>query len=268
MGNKTSSVIGEKWNNWTILEEIGYTASGHLKVIAKCDCGTIKEVYYSKLKHGTSKSCGRCNHIEIKKGNKYSRWHVIGEKPVLQNQQKYWLCKCDCGTEKLVNEYKLSHGLTTSCGCFRSESVSKRMKTHGISHSGIYREWQHMKRRCLSDAECKDRYYDRGIKVCDEWNLDFEAFYEYVSKLEHFNEKGYSLDRIDNDGNYEPGNVRWATVKEQARNRENSVHVMYKGVDWLFCDLVEKRQLPYQTIRRRIKNGWSVEEAIDTPIRH
>lgn len=267
MGRIIPCTVGEKWNSWTVIEEVGYSKSGHLKVIAKCDCGTIREVYYSKLKYGTSKSCGKCNHIEVKKGDKYGRWNVIGDESVIRFKNKHWLCKCECGTEKFVNEYKLIHGLSISCGCYSRESVSKRMKVHGISHTKIYSEWQHMRRRCLPNAECKKNYYDRDIKVCEEWQNDFEAFYDYVSKLEHYGEKEYSLDRINNDKNYEPGNVRWASCKEQSRNKTNTIHVNYKGIDWILCELLEKKNLPYQTIRRRIKNGWSIEKAIDTPIK-
>lgn len=258
---------GEKWNSWTILNEIGYTSGGHLKVLAKCDCGTVREVYYSKLKRGTSKSCGKCNSIIPKKGEKYGRWIVIGDTSITKYRQRYWLCKCECGTEKDVSEYKLTHGLSKSCGCFASESVSQRMKMHGKSHTKIHSEWIHMRRRCMPNAECKSRYYDRGIIVCKEWETNFDAFYRYVSTLEHFGEDGYSLDRIDNDGNYEPGNVRWASMKEQSRNRGNSIHVFYKGDEWLFCELIERKQLPYSTIVSRIRNGWDIEKAIDTPIK-
>lgn len=98
--------------------------------------------------------------------------------------------------------------------------TSKALKTHGMRHTKIYHVWQSMKDRCNNSKN--KRYVDwgaRGIRVCDEWQDSFQKFYDHVSQLPHFAEEGYSLDRINNDGNYEPGNVRWATAKEQNQNQ-------------------------------------------------
>lgn len=96
-------------------------------------------------------------------------------------------------------------------------------KKHGLIHHRLYRIWGCMKTRCLNPKdEHFPLYGGRGITICDEWKDDFQAFYDYVSLLPHFGEKGYSLDRINNDGNYEPDNVRWATATEQANNKRNS----------------------------------------------
>jgi hypothetical protein len=101
-----------------------------------------------------------------------------------------------------------------------NESRGKSRITHHKSSEKIYLAWQGMRSRCFKRYNKSYKYYGgRGITVCDEWNNSFQAFYDYVSQLPHFGEKGYSLDRIDNDGNYEPNNVRWATQKEQCNNR-------------------------------------------------
>lgn len=95
-----------------------------------------------------------------------------------------------------------------------------RYKTHGMSQSPIYRKWHDMKTRCYYSGNISYKNYGgRGITVCEEWRNSFQAFYDYVSQLPHYGEPGYSLDRIDNDGNYEPGNVRWATKLMQMNNR-------------------------------------------------
>lgn len=101
-----------------------------------------------------------------------------------------------------------------------NESRGKGKTTHHKSNEKIYQVWQGMRKRCFYKSHKNyDCYGGRGITVCEEWNNSFQAFYEYVSELPHYGKKGYSLDRIDNDGNYEPGNVRWATQKEQCNNR-------------------------------------------------
>lgn len=140
-----------------------------------------------------------------------------------------WICKCDCGNEFKTTSVSLTSGRTISCGCVRRKKASENAKsgnnrrTHGMRGTKIYYVWCQMKQRCFNP---KHKYYEnwggRGITVCDEWKNDFQAFYDYVSQLPHFREEDYSLDRINNDGNYEPGNVRWATHYEQVHNRRNS----------------------------------------------
>lgn len=264
---KTPNTVGEVWGNWTILEEVGYRGDGHLYVKAKCSCGTIREVLYSRLKRGKSKSCGKCNSKEDLTGQQFYRWTALRKADESKNSNQWYYCRCECGTEKIISAYKLKHGLTHSCGCYLSDSVKERMSTHAMSKTKIFSEWLHMRRRCSPNVECHDRYYDRGIRVSAEWDASFETFYEYVSKLEHYGEPNYSLDRINNNGNYEPGNVRWATYKTQARNTENNVYITYKGEKRLLCELVEEKGYNYQTIYGRLKRGWTGDEAIDTPIK-
>ena len=137
-----------------------------------------------------------------------------------------WECRCDCGKTSFVRSTCLLRGTSTSCGCKARESASaiaktgKNRRTHGQNRTKTHVLWQHMKQRCFNPniSSFKD-YGGRGISVCNEWRNSFQAFFDYVSKLPHFDEPGYSLDRINNDGNYEPGNVRWATRTEQNNNR-------------------------------------------------
>lgn len=139
-------------------------------------------------------------------------------------------------------------------------SVKGINSTHQMSQTKIYKEWAHMKQRCFYE---KDRMYyrygARGITVCNEWKNSFEAFYKYVSKLPHYGEKCYSLDRINNDGNYEPGNVQWATAKAQIKNRSNAIIFNGKSLqEWS-----EELGIKYSTLYMRIYGyKWPLEKAL------
>lgn len=155
-------------------------------------------------------------------GQRFGRLTVIaceGSK----NNQIHWLCRCDCGGETIASTAHLRSGHTQSCGCLKREITGNLRRTHGRHKEPIYGVWAQMRQRCSSPTSKDYKYYGaRGISVCPEWD-SFEAFFEYVSKLPHFGEPGRSLDRTENNGNYEPGNVRWATMYEQAQNRRRRI---------------------------------------------
>lgn len=139
-------------------------------------------------------------------------------------------------------------------------------RTHGMSGTKIYCRWFDIKRRC-NDERCAgyEDYGGRGIKVCDEWKNDFSAFYDYVSKLPHFGEEGRSIDRINNDGNYEPGNVRWATTTEQLRNRrpyKTSVMLTFNGETKCLAAMAKKYGIKEVTVRARYSRGLPIEKVL------
>lgn len=158
-------------------------------------------------------------------GHRFGRLLVL-ERATSVTRHTRWLCRCDCGETVSVYAHSLRRGFTRSCGCLRREAAREIIEInrglepnliHGMTESPEYRSWCHMKQRCLNPNSIRyERWGGRGIKICPQWLNSFETFYADVGERPS---PIHSIDRINNDGNYEPGNVRWATHKEQRNNR-------------------------------------------------
>jgi hypothetical protein len=162
----------------------------------------------------------------IAPGARFGRLTVLEPVEGHAKAGRKYRCRCDCGGESMPMGYRLRNEHTRSCGCLQRERASEANLVHGASHGGqnhrTYRTWKNMRNRCNNPNSPDFRWWGaRGIKVCDEWGGPdgFPRFRDHVLALPHRGEPGRSLDRIDNDGDYEPWNVRWGTHVEQARNR-------------------------------------------------
>jgi hypothetical protein len=202
---------------------------------------------------------------DIKVGDRFGRLVVISER-FLDAGRSAYRCRCDCGTEHVVRHTNLLSA-TRSCGCIGRELSSARQQTHGLTRAGArppeYACWRGMKARCENPkATGFERYGGRGIRVCDRWRNSFEAFLEDMGRRPSLE---YTLERDDNDGPYEPGNVRWATRPEQNRNQRVSRRLTFEGETLPLQDWAERLGFRVQTLHRRLKAGWPVDRAFTTP---
>jgi hypothetical protein len=206
----------------------------------------------------------------ITPGDRCSRWTVLDKSEMRHYpsgaQQLFWMCRCDCGTEQWVGDYKLRTGHSRSCGCLQAGVTTKRSLKHGHSKRGertsIYGIWRNMVSRCTNPNMPEyARYGARGITLCERW-MTFENFLEDMGEPP----EGLTLDRLDNNGNYHKENCCWRTPVEQARNRRNTINVTFNGETRPLIEWCERLGLSYRTIRARHAAGWSTEELFTVPI--
>lgn len=157
----------------------------------------------------------------------------------------FWLCKCDCGNQVIVEsgDLKKKYGGTKSCGCYRKE----RNRTHGKSDTRLYRIWRGIKERCLN-KNC-DRYKDygeRNITICKEWKDNFENFYNW--SINNGYKENLTIDRINNDDGYNPKNCRWITKFEQNQNRKHHIYIEYNGSKYNLAQYSRIVNLPYMKL--------------------
>lgn len=194
-------------------------------------------------------------------GQRYGRLTVLAE-VLPRTRPRFWSCLCDCGNEHKVSASNLLNGHTKSCGCYYRERRKTVNVTHGAVGTKEYATWKGMKERCLSPKNKRyQRYGGRGISVCRRWSESFEAFLEdmgYAPTSTH------TIDRKDNNGDYEPSNCRWATPKEQANNRTSNIQVVYEGVRYPSLKLLAfALGLSYDSLRRNRQKTETIEQAVE-----
>ena len=209
-------------------------------------------------------------HIAV--GTPFGRLRVVGPADVrilpCGAKRAQSLCVCECGATKPIDNANLRSGKVRSCGCLVRDTRTSMHVTHGAARAGKltpeYIAWRSMTSRC--DNPGNDDYHNyggRGISYHPTWS-DFAVFFQYVG---HKPSPKHSLDRFPNqNGNYEPGNVRWATPTEQGRNKRNNILLTFGGETLCLTEMADKYGMKEATVRRRIAMGWSTERSLTTPL--
>lgn len=204
-------------------------------------------------------------------GRKFGRLTAIRRVGKNKKRESLWLCQCVCGRQKIIVSTSLKKGGTRSCGCLMKEVASKKAKikkmalVHGFSGSRLYEIWCGIKSRCQNPNDTCYKYYGgRGISVCPEWQ-NYLNFHDWA--INNGYNDSLTIERIDNDGNYEPNNCRWITKEEQARNKRTSRLITYNGETKSLIQWAEILNIKYSSLCNRLHKGWSVEKAFNTPLR-
>jgi len=261
---KAEERLGKVFGNLTAISIV--SVSKHSKVLCKCSCGNECVVFVGSLVSGHTRSCGCLQRrIEDLSGSVFGRL-VVREFAYIKNNISYWTCVCSCGTVKPVCRSALVSGATVSCGCFSKELAKAHIvslnTTHGMGNTPEHRSWCSMLCRCFNTKDKSwPRYGGRGITVCEEW-LKFENFYADMGDRP----EGMSLDRVDNDGPYCKENCRWSTIDQQNNNRTNYCRfLMYRGEVRTASQWARAMGICLGTFWNRLKRGWSIEDALETP---
>jgi hypothetical protein len=271
---KVIDLMGRVFGRLTVTgraESQGTKARWH----CQCECGRSSVVLSGSLVSGKSLSCG-CLRLEgcaklvpDLSGQTFGRLTVLRRVENDKHDKTRWLCRCECGTEAVRSAHLMRKGESLSCGCLQRETNVSAPTRHGNARvKGTTREyeaWSNMVARCenpkATHFEC---YGGRGISVCARWRNDFVAF---LADMGPKPSPWHSIDRYpDNDGNYEPGNCRWATVAQQSRNKRTNRFVTFGGETLTLADWGERYGVSGTVIGTRLRLGWSVERSITEPL--
>ena len=198
-------------------------------------------------------------------GRQFGRLFVLSVSGKDKANHTIWLCKCSCGTKTNVQSSHLLTNHTRSCGCLLQETKTK----HGLcgkNGNKLYSAWKAMIARCYNEkTESYHNYGGRGIAVCDRW-IDNPA--NFINDMGLPSNKSLTLERIDVNGNYDPSNCKWASMKEQQRNKRNNTVIEFNGESLCFSEWCEKLGFKKSTLKNRLTvRGWSIEKSLTTPVR-
>lgn len=193
---------------------------------------------------------------------KFSHRDIVVNKNNNTQYYYYYLCLCDCGKESLVEYHNLVNGGTKSCGCLKKEVDAKKLLTHGLSGTRLHKIWKGIRKRCSNNKwkQWKD-YGGRGISLCKEWD-NYINFYNW--SINNGYEDTLTIDRIDNNGNYEPSNCRWVDNIQQANNSRRNITFEYLGEKITLINACRKYNLNYRCIHSRVKRGINPVDALNT----
>lgn len=205
--------------------------------------------------------------IQLQAGQKFNRLTIIKLDHIKEyiypsgkkHNEEYYLCECKCKNKKIISKSEIVYSRTKSCGCLYKEKIIK----HNLSYNKLFYIWHGIKKRCYNknDTHYKD-YGGRGIIVCDEWKNDIKSFYNWAISNGYKENEGrniLTIDRINNDGNYEPSNCRWTTQKEQMRNTRRNHLITYNGETHCIAEWAEKLGIDRNIIYNRIYNKKEIK---------
>lgn len=290
-----TDLTGELFGMWIVVEFAGTSTTRMAYWKCRCQCGTERTVQQCSLRTGGSVCCG-CNKVELWKkrpprvqnaekatiqpyvegtsrppktdltGREFGMWTVVAFAGASAGYKSHWQCKCECGTERTVGQANLLRGGSTNCGCDKMEKLRQRATKHSLSGTAEYHPWHTMIQRCHNpDATGYPSYGAKGITVCQRWRDSVAAF---IADMGSRPSSKHTIDRYpDKNGNYEPGNCRWATRKEQNNNKENNRPMEeYKGEYKTLSGWAEHTGVPYDLLYGRVAKGWSMKDAIEKPL--
>lgn len=269
---------GNRYGDFIAIKPCGQANDGHIKWLCRCSCGNEIVVASNNLR--TSKmTCQKCHNIYRQslleqevcyKGKRFGRLTVIGYSHTTHTH-RYFECKCDCGKTIFVQLRALNNGEKTSCGCDKPKCVIHRTPTLKGKYAThikkkavkLYRIYNDMHRRCEQpQRKSYEHYGGRGISVCTEWSGEngYDNFcdWSYQNGFRDNAKRGeLTIDRINNDGNYEPSNCRWVSEYVQANNRRNNHVVTILGRKTSLIEACRELKIPYRLVQSRLNRGWS-----------
>ena len=265
-----SDYIGKRYGHLVVVGQTKNPINGH-SFDFRCDCGNVISFPpYRVIKTG-QKSCGKCNltkkqtlKVDLSEyiGKRNNKLTVVGLCEKKDSDKHYYLdCLCDCGNHTKATFYQFKSGNKKSCGCLLKISPNRK---DGRSKHKLYSIWFQMISRCENPNNKKYKNYgNRGISVCEEWH-DFWKFVEWSDSIGG-KPDGYSLDRINNDGNYCPENCRWADSKTQSLNKTTNRIITFNNESKTLHEWALNLGISDQSLSKRIANGWNLEKALRLP---
>lgn len=267
-------LTNERFGRLLVLAFDSNGATGKRQWRCRCDCGAVVVVTSCSLRTGNTRSCGCLkrdtevirNAFDLT-GERYGRLVALRREvlSVRGRRQGRWRCRCDCGAETVVVTQALRNGNTRSCGCLDRDAKAQRAWRHGMAKTPTYSSWCAMHTRCTNArVPSYGRYGGRGISICDRWQGP-NGFEHFLDDMGERPSLSHSLERIDNNGHYEPGNCRWATPREQANNCRRNILITYQGRTQTLAQWARETGLSYDALKRRLRLGWSPEDILGLP---
>jgi hypothetical protein len=262
---KILDLSGRRFERLTVLSiHPDRNSSNKVRWICLCDCGKYTVVNSGSLTSGNTTSCGcvkdGSQRIINLTGKKFGRLTVVSiDTERTSSGQLKWVCKCECGNAVSICGQSLRESATLSCGCYHSDELTSRNTKHGMSYSPEYNTWLNIKDRCTKPSCDKYQFYGgRGIEVCERW-LSFDNFFSGMGLRPSAK---HSIERRDNNGNYEPNNCVWATKPEQDRNKRSNRWIEYNGKRMIAKDWSDLIGIKSARFRYLLKTK-SIEQILD-----